>query len=192
MFDFTLRQALVCLSLLLTSPAFADGPWQPGWFAAASAGAAGINFDTELDDIGDVEQSGFVGRAEVGYWLNRHWGMSVNYAELGNFEQRFDSGTFRGTARSYGASFLGRLPLSERWALVGKVNLVRTEMDDDGSSGAGFADLFGRETSLVVPSVELNYRLGDRLTLLLEVDLRGPAAKDVDVGLVALGARWHF
>ena len=179
-------------ALLLLSSTAAAQPWDAGPFVTGSVGASAINFDTNLDDIGDADHSGFSGRIAAGYWFSRHWGVSLNYAELGDFEQRFDTGTFRGSARSYGASFLGRWPLNDRWALLGKVNLVQSEMDDDGSTGTGFDDLFGKERSLVLPSVEVNYRATENLTLLLEADARGPAAEDVDLGYLGLGVRWQF
>ena len=179
-------------ALLILPGAVAAEPWRTGPFVTGSVGAGAIDFDTNLDEFGSADHSGFSGRVAVGYWFSRHWGVSLNYAELGDFKQRFDTGTFRGSARSYGASFLGRWPLSDRWALLGKINLVQSEMDDDGSTGTGFEELFGKERSLVLPSVEVNYRATDSLSLLLEADVRGPAAEDVDVGYVGLGVRWQF
>lgn len=187
--------ALVSLLALISNPTWADpqsGQRTSGMFVSGSVGAALIDFDTDLDDIGDSSRSGFSGRVSVGYWFSPYWGASVNYAELGDFKQRFANGTFRGSARSYGASLLGRLPIGERWALIGKMNLVRSKIADNGSTGDGFDDLFGKKTSLVLPSIELNYRVADRLTLLLELDARGAGAKDVDLGYAGAGMRWNF
>ena len=191
-----LHNRFICMFLLvgvfgITGPAAAQS-WEKGAFVTGSIGASAINFDSDLDDVGDGDHSGFTGRIAAGYWFSTHWGISVNYADLGDFEQEFATGTFRGSARSYGVSLLGRWPLGERWALIGKVNLLRTEMDDNGSVGVGFGGLFGEDSSVVLPSLEVNYRATDELTLLVELDVRGPAAEDVDLGYVGMGARWHF
>lgn len=187
------RFSLVALLALASQIAFAEDRRQQGPYVALSTGASGLGLGSiSTADIGDSEHSGFVGKLSVGYWFSDYWGVSADYLELGKFEQDYPSATFRGKAHSYGASLLGRLPLGQRWSLIGKVNVVRTKMEDDGSSGRNFDQLTGQETSVVLPSLELNYHIRPNVALTLELDARGSASNKVDLGYVGLGAKYEF
>lgn len=187
------RFSLLTLLALSSQLAFADDRRQHGPYLALSAGASGIDLGSlSTPDIGDSDHSGFVGKVSVGYWFSDHWGISADYLDLGKFEQDYSGARFNGKAHSYGASLLGRLPLGQRWSLIGKVNLTRNKMEDDGSSGANFERLIGHETSLVLPSLEVNYHIQPKLALTLELDARGAATDKVDLGYVGLGVKYEF
>lgn len=187
------RISLITLLALASQVAVAEDRRQQGPYVALSTGASGLGLGSlSTADIGDSDHSGFVGKVSVGYWFSDYWGVSADYLDLGKFEQDYVGGQFRGKAHSFGASMLGRLPLGQRWSLIGKVNLVRSKMEDDGSTGANFDRLIGQETSLVLPSLELNYHIQPKLALTLELDARGSATDKVDLGYVGLGVKYEF
>ena len=192
----TLLISLLTSAMCVVSlPSAADANPHVGPFVEAALGGSALALDDiGVTESGDAEHSGTVGKVGAGYWFSRHWGASASLVEMGKFEQRYSNGTFRGRARSVGVSLLGRLPVTERLSVVGKVNLVRTEMKDDGSTGGGgkFSTLTGRDTSVVLPGVEVNYDISDRTTLFLDLDPRGSVNKDAAVGYVGLGVRVGF
>lgn len=195
-----MNKTLIAITAVLnicafSSSAIADTRLEPGTFIDLSAGAAGIDIEPiGLVEDKDSEHDKTAWKVNAGYWFSSHWGVSANYVELGDFSQEYGSGTFRGSARSYGVSVLGRLPIGQSWSLIGKVNLTRTEMDDNGSTGGGgkFNDLTGDETNLVLPGVEVHYHVNENASIFLELDPRGKGAEKADVGYAGIGARWSF
>lgn len=187
------RTTFFSLLVLASQIALAEDRRQQGPYIALSAGASGLGLGSiSTPDLGDSKHSGFVGKLSVGYWFSDHWGVSADYLELGEFKQNYPDAQFRGKANSYAASLLGRWPLGKRFSLIGKANIVRTKMEDDGSFGRNFDQLIGRDTTLVLPSLELNYHLLPKLALTLELDTRGSATDKVDLGYVGLGAKYEF
>jgi len=167
-----------------------------GPFVDVSVGSAGIGFaSTGLVEDGDAKFDGTAATVRGGYWLNRNWGVSAYYSDLGEFEQKFiDAGTLKGDGESYGVSLMGRLPFAERWALVGKVNIGRASLDNNGSTltTANVDKLTGDKTSAVLPGLELHYAMSERTTVFLEVDPRGSVTDKVDVGYAGIGVRVGF
>lgn len=173
----------------------ADDRTQPGAFADISIGGGAWalgNIDAkELEDGADGDGAK---KISAGYWLNKNWGVAASYVDHGDFTQKYDTGTFKGSATSSAVSLLGRIPLGQRWTLVGKVNLTHAEMKDNGSTGGNgeFKKLVGDDTSVILPGVEINYSLNDRAALFLEAEPRGQAADKLDIGYVGAGVRVKF
>jgi len=190
---------ITCATILSLSVSTSFAQYDPrlntGPFMDFSIGTAAIDIDPiGLVEVGDSSQNKTAGKISAGYWFAEHWGASINYVELGSYEQEYATGTFRGSASSYGISLLGRLPLGERWSLVGKVNLTRTEMEDNGSTGGGgrFAALNGDDETIVLPGIELNYHVSDNTSVFIELDPRGKNSSDVNHGYGGVGIRWAF
>jgi len=195
--SFPKSAAAFLLISLSTPTAFADDVnARVGAFVDASVGTSGIGFsNTGLAESGDAEFNGTSATVRGGYWLNRNWGVSAYYSDLGEFEQKFvNAGRLKADGESYGVSIMGRLPLAERWALVGKVNVNRASLSDNGStlSTANLKKLTGEKTSAVLPGVELHYALSEQTTVFVEVDPRGAISDKVDVGYAGIGLRVGF
>lgn len=190
-----LTTAAALLLSTITTTASADSRLEPGAFVDLSIGSAYLDLDPiGVLEIGDSTHDGAAWKLNGGYWFSKHWGVAANYVELGEYEQKYDNGTFRGKAESYGLSVLGRLALGESWSLIGKVNVTKTEMDDNGSTGGGgnFNQLTGDDNTVVLPGVEVHYHFNDSGSVFLELDPRGDNAKNASHSYVGLGARWSF
>jgi len=191
----TLALLTAALTFTGSTTAFAQNNVTEGPYVGVSLGASGVGFETiERAEIGENDQSGTAGKVSAGYWISRHLGVEANYSDLGDFSQQFAGGTWKGSAKSYGVSLLGRLPVGERWSFVGKLNLTRAEVDDNGSTGntAGFDQFNGDSTSLVLPGLEVNYSFTPRSTVFLELDPRGSGGDKLDLGYVGVGWRVAF
>ncbi|MEZ5730477.1 MAG: outer membrane beta-barrel protein [Burkholderiaceae bacterium] len=179
---------------LLASPVVA-AELPTGFFAGASAGVGVVSANPiGLAEVDEDTHGVGAGKLTAGYWFHRNWGVSVGYAALGNFTQKYTTGEFRGRARSLMISALGRLPLTDRWTLIGSVSATRNRIDDRGSTPgvAEFSKLHGSKSNLVFPGLELQYRLSDKMSLSFEVQGLGKAAEKVDVGYAGVGLRWNF
>jgi hypothetical protein len=166
-----------------------------GIYLGLSAGGAGIetrptNLSTENTDA----HVGGTGKLSVGYWFSRHWGIEGSYVPGQKFEQTFNAGVFRGKTDSYALSLLGRLPVNDRWSVVGKVSLTRNHTRDNGSTNgaANFDQFRGTDYNLVLPGLEVNYQFNDSTTLLFEVDPRGDAGDSTNIGYAGFGVRFVF
>lgn len=179
----------------VSSVAIAGQGLRIGPFLDVSLGASGIGFkNIGLAEQGDTKHRGTVGKVSAGYWFSKHWGVSANYVDLGRLEQRFDGELYNGRAKSYGASLLGRVGLGERWTFIGKINLVRSEIRriDNDPGNSAIRDYYGRESSVVLPGLELHYRFNDQGSMFLDIDPRGKGASKAALGYVGVGVRWAF
>ncbi|MGB7305135.1 MAG: outer membrane beta-barrel protein [Burkholderiaceae bacterium] len=181
---------------LITVTPLAQAADQPsGVFVGLSAGAAGLESDAlGLSTLESSSHANGAGKVSIGYWFNQTWGVEASYVSLGRIEQTYNLGTFRGKADSYAVSLLGRVALSDRWSLVGKLNLAHNRMKDNGSTPGidQFERLRGSATSLVFPGVEVNYRINEATTVLFELDSRGQAADGIATGYAGFGVRYQF
>ncbi|MEZ5648933.1 MAG: hypothetical protein R3E87_00115 [Burkholderiaceae bacterium] len=185
----------LCAAWLGHCPAHAEQGVRIGPFVDLTAGATTAAFG----DIGqasgassDQSASGF--KLGAGYWFSEHWGVHVHGIRSGTIERKYAAGTYRADIESYGVSLLGRLPINERWAVIGKVTLDHVDASErkPAAGVAGFEKLSGRSTNLVLPGVEIDYRLSDSLDLIFEAEGRGNAGKELAVGYLGLGLRFSF
>jgi OOP family OmpA-OmpF porin len=131
----------------------------PGWYAGAAGGASRTdsnlarNREAALSNVTEVH-SRFDGddtawRAFAGYSFNDSLAIEVSYADLGR--QRIDAATLGGTpqlpgaysidrrVRGFGADVVGTLPLSPRFALLGRAGLFRAHTRSDVSLSGNIA-----------------------------------------------------
>jgi OOP family OmpA-OmpF porin len=117
----------------------------PGWYAGAAGGASRTdsslarNREAALSNVVEV-RSDYDGedgawRAFAGYSFNDSLAVEVSYADLGR--QRIDATTLGGVpqlpgaysidrrVRGFGADLVGTLPLTPRFALLGRAGLFR-------------------------------------------------------------------
>lgn len=166
-----------------------------GFFVGASAGGAGLfPRSVGLVETGETEHDNGALKLQAGYWFSQHWGVAASYVRLGKFTQTYTTGSFRGRTESTGISLLGRLPINQRWSVLGKLALNYNKTSELASAGdpAQFAKLRGDSVRLVFPGLEIDYRISHAATLFFEMESRGRAADGVDTGYAGLGLRWHF
>lgn len=165
-----------------------------GPFVSLSAGYAELDTGRiGLLETGDTEGAG-AGKLTAGYWFSKHWGVSANYVAHGEVSQQFADGTFRADGQSFGVALLGRVPISERWDLIGKLNLTHVRLDDSGSSPnrPEFEKLTGSSANITFPGLEVGYRVSDQFRVFAEVEYRGGAGDEAGIGYSGLGLEWRF
>jgi len=184
--------------IILPSPAWAEpargAGLKLGPFISLSAGYAELTTDRiGLLETGDAEGSS-AGKLTAGYWFSRHWGVSANYVAHGKVSQAFDGGTFRADGESFGLALLGRVPISDRWDLIGKLNLTHVRLDNSGSTPKRpeFDKLTGSSINLTFPGLELGYRINDDFRVFAEVEYRGGAGDQAGIGYSGIGLEWRF
>lgn len=165
-----------------------------GLFLGLSVG--GSAFDT--GPIGRLEQSsasgGTAARVRAGFWFSRHWGVEAGYTDLGSVEQSYVDGVFRGDSRSIHLSGLARLPLGERWSLIGKLTVAANQTDERGSTGntTDFDRLSGSGGGLVFPELGIEYAVNQNLAVTVGAGPMGRSGKESSVGFAGIGLRWQF
>jgi hypothetical protein len=191
------RLSIITASLFIAGhcglAAAADLP--QGIYVGLSAGGSVIETSPRsLSTDNTDEHARGTGKLSVGYWFSRHWGIEGSYLPAQKFEQTFDAGVLRAKTDSYALSLLGRLPVNDRWSVVGKVNLTRNRTRDNGSTGGGvnFDQFRGNDTNLVLLGLEVNYQFNDATTLLFELDPRGDAGDSTNIGYAGFGIRFNF
>ena len=173
-----------------TSPNARTGP-----YLGASVGAGGAQLRSiGRPESGDPEGSGRSLKLRAGWWFDRHWGIEAGAVRLGRISQRYDTGTWRADGDALMLSGLGRLPLGDDWALIGRLSVIRTRLRDDGSTGdrTGFEQLNGRGKSVVLGGLGLEYALTPQAALTLEIDGLGQAGPKAQPVYLGAGVRWAF
>ncbi|MFK7966816.1 MAG: outer membrane beta-barrel protein [Burkholderiaceae bacterium] len=189
--------ACVLASLLTPLHASANDSVSPkvGPFVGLSIGGAGISTDAiGVARTGETEHGHGAAKLTAGYWFSKHWGVAASYVDLGEFTQTYSSGSFSGSAQSVGLGLLTRLPINDRWSVVGKATLTHNETKQESVTGDGaqFRQLSGHSTNLVLPGLEVNYRVTDSATVFFEAESRGAIAEKANAAYAGVGLRWHF
>jgi len=106
----------------------------------------------------------------------------------------YTSGSFRGDVRSAGLGLLGRVAINDRWSLIGEMTLThnRTKQVSVTGDPAQFSDLGGVSTQVVLPRLEINYKINEAVSISIEAESRGKAAEKLDTAYAGIGLRWQF
>lgn len=176
--------ALILLATLIGS--FCAQAEDAGWYLGASIGRSSVDEDLDGATLDD-DATAF--RLYGGFDFNEYFGVEAQYIDFGTIEESASIGALTvnvdADANGFGLAGVGRLPLSEKFSLSGKlgfhawdVDLTTNGIDDSDSDqdlylGAG-AEFRFADTWRVVGEVE-------RYTL-----------DDVDVLVFSLGARVRF
>ena len=121
---------------LMAAATIAHADTQPGFYAGAGIGTSKIGAD-ELDNTGfDDSDMGF--KAFGGYDFNQNFGIEVSYVDFG--EGSAEAGGSRASVgvSALTASAVGRIPVSEMFALYGKLGFASYDVDLDFSNVPGF------------------------------------------------------
>lgn len=160
-----------------------------GWYAGVSAGQARYDSDDAKQDLDATLASvgaGGISSSEddtdtgyklyVGYQLNPHFGVELGYVDLGewSYDASFTSpapGTARGTAEVRGVTLglVGRVPVGERFAVLGRLGVIKPKLDVDASVQSGGLSASGSETSR---NLRFNWGLGAQYDFTQTVGVR--------------------
>ncbi|HKQ14402.1 MAG TPA: porin family protein [Steroidobacteraceae bacterium] len=121
---------------LMAATTIAQADTQPGFYAGVGLGMSKVGAD-ELDGTGfDDSDTGF--KIFGGYDFNQNFGVEVSYFDLG--EGSIDGGSASASVGVTGlsASAVGRIPVSEMFALYGKIGYASYDIDLDFNNVPGF------------------------------------------------------
>src|SRR4029453_12634116 len=123
--------ALAALALMAATAAQADT--QPGFYAGAGIGSAKVG-----DDISGVDDSDTGFKIFGGYTFTENWGVEVSYFDFG--EASVSGGNVSASVGVTGlsASAVGRLPVSDMFAVYGKLGFASYDVDLDFKNAPGF------------------------------------------------------
>jgi opacity protein-like surface antigen len=196
------------LAILLVPSALAqERPRNParGWYVGAEAGVSQVDGDFSYEgDVIPFEEEDRALAFHAGYRFNRVVSLGAYIADYGSFSATRQGYAADANVDAFGLQFVGRVPLGEKFGLMGIAMLFCHDMDftarvPDGSvledDGGGINVRFG---------LGLNYQLNPHLDLRLEIlrtdglshgfmtlDL-GPLDFDGNLNSVTLGMRYKF
>ena len=114
--------ALAALALMAATAAQADT--QPGFYAGAGIGSTKVG-----DDISGVDDSDTGFKIFGGYTFTENWGVEASYFDFG--EASVSGGNISASVGVTGlsASAVGRLPVSDMFAVYGKLGFASYDVD---------------------------------------------------------------
>lgn len=198
------------LSWLVAAPCAVAGgsPEDSGVYAG---GALGISRDTGSysftgANVTSQDLTNPGAKAYVGYRFARYFGMEIGYARLGAtaFEGTDTAGqpfSDRFTHEAVPLSFVGFLPLGDRWELIGRLGAVinssyNTEKTCFRRTRWGTVSQQNCPATPLAWGVGVRYRIGEKLGLRLDYDsyalqdaARSPRA---ELNFVSLGLDYRF
>ncbi len=188
---------LLCVTLVafVAAPVHAESHFDTGPFVGVSIGGAGfMPRSIGLAETGEREHDNGTAKLTAGYWFSPHWGVAASYVDMGDFTQTYTNGSFRGDVRSVGLGLLGRVAISDRWSLIGEMTLTHNQSKQVSVTGdpAQFSDLSGESTQVVLPRLEINYKVNEAASLFVEAESRGKAAEELKTAYAGIGLRWQF
>lgn len=152
--------------------------------------------------FGKNSKSGTAFKVYGGYRFTENFGVEVGYARLGNFSRPGNSwyGSLPRQEKGSGNVFYGaataRLPLSDAFAVNGRLGLARGRISGGDANGntllfAQDQRLGGSATSLMF-GVGLEYALTRNIALTADYDHFGKLSKRVKGGMFTVGVRANF
>jgi len=189
--------SLLCAASMAfaAAPVYAESRYDTGAFVGLSLGGAGfMPRSIGLAETGETEHDNGTGKITAGYWFSPHWGVAASYIDMGEFTQTYSTGSFSGSVRSVGLGLLGRVTIYDRLSLIGKMTLThnRTKQKSVTGDPAQFSDLSGESTQVVLPGLEINYKVNEAASIFVEAESRGKAAEKLDTAYAGIGLRWQF
>ncbi len=189
--------SLLCAASMTfaTAPVNAESHFDTGPFVGLSLGGAGLMpRSIGLTETGESEHDTGTGKLTAGYWFSPHWGVAASYIDMGEFTQTYTSGSFRGDVRSAGLGLLGRVAIYDRLSLIGKMTLThnRTKQTSVTGDPTQFSDLSGESTQVVLPGLEINYKINEAASIFVEAESRGKASEKLKTAYAGIGLRWQL
>jgi OmpA-OmpF porin, OOP family len=152
------------LSACAIAAAFAAMPASAQWYVGAGVGSSRISgLDGSANGFtvsgGDKNKSSV--KVYGGYQLTPNWGLEAQYTDLGKRDVTITPiGSFSGKASQYSLAVTGTVPLSQSFALIGKLGASQNKIDGSGSSNK----------SDVLVGVGVSYSINPKLAVRLEYE----------------------
>jgi opacity protein-like surface antigen len=187
--------AIALLSTLAWVPAQAAEPApHTGLYAGGALGMS--RYSLANPGVPVLKKDGTdLGMKFYGGWrFNENFGVEAGYARLGKFSERVRMNGSeveqKGSGQVFYAAATGRIPLSDSFALNGRVGLAQGRVGGTNVLSAS-ANPIGRERGLMV-GAGVEYGLSRNLAITADYDHFGKLSRAAKGGLVTVGLRASF
>lgn len=185
--------ALLAAALLLplactaqTSPSAPDG----GLYLGAGVGRSGFDVKKPTLPRSDIDDNAVAGKVYAGWMFTPHVGIELGHARLGSFEETAGGLRQPGRVRSNYLAGVGRLPLGESWALVGRLGVAQGRVSGTAQPIGGPAVIGSRRSAMAGAGLE--WQLSPTLALGVDVDYYGKVSAGVQALSLTAGVKLRF
>ncbi|MBF7052551.1 porin family protein [Halomonas sp. KAO] len=190
---------LVIAAIALSPLALAEGAEHRGLYLGAGAGFGSL--ENDRDEVADFVEGGVedfdiddddnVTKFFVGYDLNRYLAVEGFYSDLGEVRLKGnDAVNAELESQAYGASLVGKLPLTDWFTLFGKAGLAHWETQTNGNLGNFQQELSDQDGTDPVYGVGAQFQL-DPMLLRAEYE-RYDFDSDYTVDAFTASVGWRF
>ena len=185
--------AIALLSTLALSAQAAPNDGVVGPYARVEVGRTNFSLSSKLPQVSN-DETGNAAKFFGGYRFTENFGAEVGYSALGSFSEtvKIGSGSVKqdGKARSVFAVATGRLPLSESFALHGRLGLSSGKVTGTNVLPEG-DNLMGSKRSALI-GVGAEYKPMPNVAMTVNYDSYGKLSNNVKADSVVLGVHFWF
>lgn len=204
-----LKPVLPLLAALISTAAFADGPYVVGEVTHSRLTLDSGTFDDALRAAGATSVTshdsgnGNQWRLQAGYKFNPYFAVEAGYIDLGKADYRasYAGGSARGSEKAGGVDFavLGILPVTEGFSLFGKAGFVAAKVETRLTSTAPAATSIRDSSTDVRPLLGLGatYSMTKNIDLRFDYDHVSGLGRSSNAGrmhddMISVGVAYNF
>jgi len=134
-----------------------------GWFVGGSIGQSKVDIDTSTFAPGataDDKDTSF--RVFGGYQFNKHFGVELGYATLGEATVNEPGVVSTFEAKAFDLVAVGTLPINEQFSVFGKLGMYKGDLDASDTTGASLSESSTDMTYGIGVQYNFNKNLGIR------------------------------
>lgn len=200
---------LVSTGIVFSQQAMADASGA-GWYAGAGIGYAHLKDDVNTSGLTsysrDSNDTG--GKLFVGYRFNDYLGLEAAYIDFGKEKFTYQDPSVHGSGNvkvsAYSMAAVGRLPLGNSFALLGKIGVANAQAkynDNWSDTGVPGSTSGTKNTTVPVLGIGVDYALGKSLSLRAEYEDYGKpkivedsylGTAKIKTELLSVGLAYHF
>jgi OOP family OmpA-OmpF porin len=176
------------LIALLAAAAIAPAAQAETSYLGASIGRSEQN--PSIDGINTLKDTAF--KVTAGYMFNQTFGIEAGYVDLGKAEEKLGAFTIGSHPRALYIAATGTIPLSDRFALTGKIGAAntRTTLTSTGDPEDKY-----KETSALI-GIGATFAITPSMLAVVEYENFGKIVKDdgenLKANMLSLGLRFKF
>jgi OOP family OmpA-OmpF porin len=165
------------------------GP-ERGFYVGGSVGQSKIDCDTGGVPGASCDDSDTAYRIFGGYQFNKHLAVELGYNQFGEARASVGAISVTGEAKGWDLVAVGTLPISQQFAVFGKLGMHMTDFDvSTNVPGVGNSS---ESNSDLTYGVGLQYNFNKNLGLRAEWQQFKKVGDDTDVDVISIGVVYHF
>jgi OmpA-OmpF porin, OOP family len=163
-----------------------------GWFVGGSVGQSKSDCGTSIAGS-SCDDSDTALRIFGGYQWNRHIGLEVGYATLGEVKASVGALSATAEAKAFDLMAVGTLPVAEKFNVFGKLGWFKADTDVSSNFGVSGSDSSSGLTYAVGAGYDFNKNFGLRLEWQRYTDVGGNnSGGETDVDVMSIGVVYRF